>query len=127
MPIKNSHLSLIAKLALVVWGVVSLLQGAGLSFFIFGPNQNTQAFFIDLVYMSVLAAGLLSFLSSRIASLLLCASAIAALAILFWTNSFGHGAGSANSLVFAVIIRPALASWLLFILSRWEKKPLGCV
>ena len=121
MQIAKNHFILIAKIMVMLWGVVSLLQGAGLSFFVSGADQYRQTSFINLVYVSVFVASLVSLLSSRIASLLLFLSTLGALAILFWTNSFGHGLESTGSLLLAIAIRPALASVLFFFLSRWER------
>ena len=120
MPLAKSHLIMIAKIVIMLWGVVSLLQGAGLSFFVSGADQYRQTSFINIVYVSVFVASLLSLLSSRIASLLLFLSTVSALAILFWTNFFGHGQESAGSLLSAIALRPALASVLFFFLSLWE-------
>jgi len=122
MQIAKNHFILIAKIMVMLWGVVSLLQGAGLSFFVSGADQYRQTSFINLVYVSVFVASLVSLLSSRIASLLLFLSTLGALAILFWTNSFGHGLGSTGSLLLAIAIRPALASVLFFFLFRWERR-----
>jgi hypothetical protein len=124
MPLRSNRTNVILKLTLVAWGG-NLAQGAALSFFVSGAHQNRETSFIDLVYGSVLVGGLVSLLSSRVGSLLLFASAVAALAMLLWTNSSGLGLGPAGSLVLEVAVRPALGSLLLLILFRWEKRSAG--
>lgn len=122
MPIAKGHWVFVAKIVIMLWGVACLLQGAGLSFFVSGTDQYRQTTFINLVYVSVFVASLVSLLSSRIASLLLLLSTVGALGLLFWTNSFGHGQASAGSLLLAIAVRPALASVLFFFLYRWESR-----
>jgi hypothetical protein len=119
---KNPY-ALTVKVALVVWGIASLLQGAGLSFFINGADQYRQTAFIELAYDSLFVGALISFLWSRIASVLLLGATLAALAILLWTRSFGHGASFAPPLLWAIAIRPALGALVLFLLSFYEGRP----
>jgi hypothetical protein len=98
---KNPH-SLTVKVALVVWGIASLLQGAGLSFLVNGPDQYRQTGFIELVYYSLFVGALISFLWSRIASVVLLGATLGALAILLWTRSFGQGASYAPPQLWAI-------------------------
>ncbi len=112
--------ALAVKIAIVVWDVDSFLQGVVLSFFVNGAHQHRQILFIELVYESVFVGGLISFLWSRIASIALCGATLGALAILLWTRSFGHGASYAPPLLWAIAVRPALASLVLFLLSFYE-------
>jgi hypothetical protein len=122
MPLNKNPYILAAKLAILVWGVISLMQGAGLSFFISGAHQDRQIAFIALVYDSVFVASLISLLSSRLAWLILFGAAVAAIAILFWTNFFGHGREYAPALVLSIATRPVLGSLLFFLIAHYEKR-----
>jgi hypothetical protein len=123
LTINKNPYALTVKVALVVWGIASLLQGAGLSFLVNGPDQYRQTAFIELVYFSLFVGALISFLWSRIASVVLLGATLGALAILLWTRSFGHGASFAPSLLWAIAIRPALGALILFLLSFYEWRP----
>jgi hypothetical protein len=123
LTINKNPYALTVKVALVVWGIASLLQGAGLSFFINGADQYRQTAFIELAYDSLFVGALISFLWTRIASVLLLGATLAALAILLWTRSFGHGASFAPPLLWAIAIRPALGALILFALSFYEGRP----
>ena len=116
---KNPY-ALTVKISLLVWGIASFLQGAGLSFVVNGPDQYRQTAFIELVYCSLFVGALISFLWSRIASVVLLGATLGALAILLWTRSFGHGASYAPPLLWAVAMRPALGALVLFLLSLYE-------
>ena len=123
MSLNKNTFVLTAKLAIVAWGIASLLQGAALSFFVNGANQYRQTAFIELVYDSVFIGGLVSLFWSLIASGALFVATLAALAILLWTRSFGHGASFAPPLLWAIAIRPALGALVLFLLSFYEGRP----
>jgi hypothetical protein len=103
-------------IVLGLWGLVSAFQGAGLSLFISGPHQYAATDFIELVYFGVLAGVLVSLISARLASVLLCAAAIAAFIILFLTDGFGHGLATAKSFLWAIALRPVLAAVVLLAL-----------
>jgi hypothetical protein len=125
MPLNKSGISLMVKIAVLIWGVDSLIKGAGYQFFI-GENDpygQSQVVFSDLVYGTLLVTALLSFLSTWIASLLLLLSAVVSSAILIWTNTFGHGLQLTDPFVLDIALRPALGSLVFFILSRWVKDP----
>jgi hypothetical protein len=109
------------KVAIISWGIVGLIDGATISFFVSGAHQYRQTAFIELVYDSVFVAGFISLLSSRIAAFCLSAAALAALAILLWTRTFGHGPSYAPSLLLAIAIRPALIALVLFLTDRYER------
>jgi hypothetical protein len=120
MPLNKAPLIFAAKLAVILWGAISVWQGAALSFFVSGAHQYRQTAFIELVYESVLVAGLVSLLSSRVAGFLLCGAVLASAALLFWTGTFGHGPASAPPLLLAIAIRPALGALVLLFISRYE-------
>ena len=120
--LSRNPFSLGAKLVLLIWGIVSLLQDAGLSFFVGGANQYSQTGFIELVYDSVFVGALIGILSSRIASMLLGISTIAAFMMLYITHSFGHGSPTVWTEMIAIAIRPALASVILLTLAVYEKR-----
>lgn len=125
MPLSKNRISVIVRMALLIWGGLSLMRGAGLEFFISesDPYLHSAGAFIYLVYGALFWLTLLSFLSVWIASLLLLISVIASSAILIWTNAFGHGLPWAAPFIWDIALRPALGSLVLFILSRWVKEP----
>ena len=126
MPLLDKNLFvLVVKLALLFWGIENMLQGLGLSFFVYGNNQYMQTSFIGLVYASVLLAVLVSFLSNRIAIVILCCSTVAALAILWRTKAFGLGVSTAESLVGTIAMRPILALGVLLLLSLCGQRSLS--
>ena len=121
----KNPVTLVAKLLVVIWGIVGLLQGAALSFFISGADRYSPIAFVELVYDSVFVAGLISFFSSRIASYVLFGATLVAIAILSWTRTFGHGAATAPSLLLAIAIRPALGTLVFFFISLYEGRLAG--
>jgi hypothetical protein len=102
--------------ALGLWGLVSAIQGAGLSLFVSGPHQYTDTIFIELVYFGVIAAVLVSLISARVASFLLGVAAVTAVTMLYRTGGFGHGSATAGSFLRAIALRPALAALILLAL-----------
>ena len=125
MPISKSQISIIVKIALLIWGGVLWIKGAGFQFFIRENDlyRDSEMIFSNLTYLTLFVATLLSFFSSWIASLLLFLSAIASLAILTWTNMFGHGMSWAGPFILDIARGPALGSLVFFLLSRWIKDP----
>jgi hypothetical protein len=99
-----------------LWGLVSAVQGAGLSLFVSGANQYTDTTFIEIIYFSVIAGVLVSLISARLAFLLLGIAAIAAVTILYQTGGFGHGSATVRSFLWAIALRPVLASLVLLVL-----------
>jgi hypothetical protein len=102
--------------ALGLWGLMSSIQGAGLSLFVSGPNQYTDTSFIELVYFSVITGVLMSLISARLASLLLGLAAITAVIMLYRTDGFGHSLVTAKPLLLAIVLRPVLAGLVLLAL-----------
>src|SRR5580698_4662835 len=103
LSINKNLFALAIKVVIVIWGILNVLQGAGLSFIISGPDGYKQSAFIELVYGTVFIAGLISvLLSSRLAAFALCGATFAATVILLWTGIFGHGASYAAPLVLAI-------------------------
>ena len=121
MPLTKSQIAVLVKIAVLIWGGISLVKGAGLEFFMSGTGKEVAVTFCNLVYGTVLIAALLSFLSSWLAGFFLLSSTIASSAILIWTNTFGHGLSSAGPFILDIIFRPALGSLVFFLLSRWVK------
>lgn len=118
--INQRRVELVVLITLGLWGLVSAIQGAGLSFFVYGPHQFRDETFIELVYCSVISGVVVSLISARLAAILSCIATVAAVIILHETNTFGHGAANARSFLWAIAVRPALASVFLFLLP-----PLG--
>jgi hypothetical protein len=125
----EKKLAIIAtKLALFVWGLISVFQGIRLDLVSdeHAPFAEFEELFIYLVYASVLFVGTFSFASSRATSFALGVIAVLAFGILIWTNSVPDALGLALShmeLVSAVVLRPAAASIILFIVSDFERRP----
>lgn len=114
------------KTALTLWGVVSTVLGAarGVGIDLHAPDADWAGAFVVLSYYSVLAIGIFGFASSRVASKLLGLSAVLALAILVLTQPLANGLGLGLSFQSAlgIILRgPALASFLLLVISRSER------
>lgn len=115
------------KIALTLWGAVSVLQGAarGVAIDTHAPYANWAGAFLFLSYYSVLAIGIFSFVSSRVVSLLLGLSTALAFAVLALTRPLDDGLGlglSFHSALGVILLRPALASFLLFITSRFYNR-----
>ena len=125
MLLSKNRISVVVKIAVLIWGVLTLIEGAGLEFFMreSDPFWNSETIFSNLVYLTLFFVTLLSFLSTWIASLVLLLSAVSSLGIWIWTNSFGHGVSWADPLLLDIALRPALGALVLFVLSRWVKDP----
>ena len=116
MPSVSKRIELPVLITLGLWGLVSAVQGAGLSMFVSGPHQYRDTFFIELVYDSIIAGVLIGLVSPRLAAGLLCAAALISVVLIYQTNAFGHGAATGQSLLWAIVLRPALAAVILFFL-----------
>jgi hypothetical protein len=112
----RTRLEIPILVALGLWGLMSSIQGAGLSLFVSGPHQYTDTTFIELVYFSVITAVLVSLISSRLASILLGIAAIICIITLYETDGFGHGSATSRSLLLAIALRPLLAALVLLAL-----------
>jgi hypothetical protein len=125
MPLNKGGISIVVKIAVLIWGGLTLVKGAGYEFFIreSDPYKTSMSLFSDLTYGTLIVAALLSFLSTWIASFLLLLAVIGSSAILIWTNTFGHGLPWADPFIWDIALRPALGSLVFFILSRWIKDP----
>jgi hypothetical protein len=125
MPLSKNGISVMVKIAALIWGGITLVKGAGFEFFIreSDPYKNSMSLFSILTYGTLIVAALLSFLSTRIASLLLLLSVIGSSAILIWTNTFGGGLSLADPFIWDIALRPALGLLVFFVLSRWVKDP----
>lgn len=99
--------------ALGLWGLVSAIQGAGLSMFVSGPHQYADTTFIELVYFTVIAGVLVSLLSAWSASLLLAVTTITAVTMLYDTGGLGQDSTTTRSLLWAIALRPLLAAIVL--------------
>jgi hypothetical protein len=114
------------KIVLTLWGIVAALQGAARSA---GsdpqaPNSNWTGAFLFFSYYSVLAIGIFGFVSSRVVSILLSLSTALALGILVLNRPFENGLGlglSFHSALGVILLRPALAAVLFFVISRSER------
>ena len=116
MPSISKRLELPILVALGLWGLASALQGAGLSMFVSGPHQYRDTAFIELVYESVIAGVIIGLVSPRLAAILSCVATVISVALVYETNAFGHGSATAQSLLWATLLRPALSAMLLFFL-----------
>jgi hypothetical protein len=118
--------SVVLKMALTLWGIVSVLLGAAQSVGLDPDARHSSwAFaFVFLSYYSVLVMGMFGLLWSRIVSALLGLSALCAITILVLArpdaNGLGLGLSFASAL--AVILRgPVLTGLILFFISRSER------
>jgi hypothetical protein len=125
-PMSALILGLLLRIWLLVWGVISVLQGASIESTI--NAQMTRAswapVFVYVVYASALIGALLSFVSARIAGLAMVIVTFASLTIFLttdaWHSSLGLG-GSPSALLIAIALRPVLAGLILFVISRSER------
>ncbi len=114
------------KIAIVVWGLFSALQGAALDAMSNdgASSARLETGFVSLVYLSVLVGGLFSFVSSKLMAVLFAVVTLIAVLLLFSTRAVndGFGLGKSNAaLILAIAIRPAASSLALFIASYLEK------
>jgi hypothetical protein len=114
--IKNRWFEVSVLIALGLWGLVSVIQGAALGMFVSGPDQYRATTFIELVYESVFGGVLIALFSPRLGAILTFAAALVAVIIVYQTGAFGHGSETAKSFFEAIVIRPGLATVLLGIL-----------
>jgi hypothetical protein len=122
----SRSVSVTMKIALTLWGIVSVLLGAARSVGVDpdAPHSNWAVAFILLSYWSVLVIGMFGLIYSRIVSALLGLSALAAVTILVLTQPTNDGLGLGLSFLAAlgVILRgPVLAGLILFAISRSER------
>jgi len=118
--------SVVLMIAIIVWGVVSLLLGAaqGVSLDPQAPDADWAGAFVFLAYYSVLIIGSFGIVAARVVSILLGLSAIFAFVILVLAQPFADGLGLGLSFraSLGVILRgPALVGLLLFVISRSER------
>ena len=125
-PMSALILGLLLRIWLLVWGVISVLQGASIESTINAQmtRPSWAPVFIYLVYASALIGALLSFVSARIAGLAMVIVTFASLTIFLttdaWHSSLGLG-GSPSALLIAIALRPVLAGLILFVISRSER------
>jgi len=126
MPMINRIVSIILKIALTLWGIVSVLLGAarGVGIDPDAPHSFWAVAFVLLSYHSVLVIGMFGLIWSRIVSALFALSAMFAVTILVLTQPTANGLGLGLSFPSAlgVILRgPVLAGLILFVISRSER------
>ena len=119
-------LGLLLRIWLLVWGVISVLQGASIESMINAQATHVSwaPVFVYLVYSSALVGALLSFVSTRAAGLAMIFVTLASVAIFSTTSAWQSGLGLGGSplaLLLAIALRPALAAALLLALWRTEK------
>jgi len=102
--------------ALMVWGLVCVMQGAALGMFSPGTDPYQDVFFNALVYASVLASVLVYLFSGTLASVLMWGATFVALTILFGSHGVGHASGTVRSLVWAIALRPGLSALVMSLL-----------
>jgi hypothetical protein len=116
MPSINRRLEPPILLILGAWGLISAFQGAGLSMFVSGLHQYRDTAFIELVYDSVIVAVMIALVSPRVSAALSLIAGLVAAVVVLKTNAFGHGAASAKSLLWAIVLRPGVTAVLLSLL-----------
>jgi hypothetical protein len=118
----NRPATIAIKAALVIWGLINVLEGSSRS--AFSSDSAPFAFlatpFVALVYGSVLIGGSFAFVSSRIVSYLLLAVSLASLGILLVARDGLGIALSFREALLAILLRPALACLILYAVSRRE-------
>jgi len=116
MSLKYRVLETVIFTGLIFWGLVSLIQGAGLSIFVGGEHQVRDEIFIELLYCSVVVAALLGLFYPRVVAAIAMSLACLLIIMLFLSNGFGHGNTTIKPLLWAIVFRPFLAGLLLFLL-----------
>lgn len=102
--------------SLTLWGLMSVVRGAGLSFVASGPNQYRDVEFIELVFESVLGGVFVALLSPRLAAVLSLIATVVAGVVVYQTNGFGHGWVTEKALFWEIAIRSGAATVLLSLL-----------
>jgi hypothetical protein len=128
MPEITRPSSVIILIAIIAWGVVSVLLGAAQSVGVDPQalDANWAGAFVFLAYYSVLVIGSFGIVAARLVSILLGLSASFAFMILVLAQPFADGLGLGLSFgaALGVIFRgPALAGLVLLVVSRSERKP----
>jgi hypothetical protein len=129
-PMSALILGLLLRIWLLVWGVISVLQGASIENVINAQvaHASWAPVFIYVVYSSAFMGALLSIVSARIAGSTMIIVTVASLTMFFMTDAWHDGlrlGGSPTGLLIAIALRPALAAVLLLALSRAEKSSRG--
>lgn len=120
MPLGKRIFTIAAKLAIAIWGVSNIIQGAALSFFI--QNDNLAGIYVEVVYGSSIVAALISFVSTSVAILLLLAAILTSVGTLFLSKAWGFGTSDSYSFVEAIALRPGLSLVVLLVVGRLEEK-----
>ena len=122
MSLKSRYFEVPVLTGLIVWGLMSSVQGMGLSFFLYGPNQYRDDAFITGLYFSVIIAAIIGMFAARVAAFISSATAIILVITVLATSGLGHDSDTVKSLIWAIVWRPILAALFLFLLP-----PLGPV
>lgn len=116
MSLKSRYFEVPVLTGLIVWGLISSVQGMGLSFFLNGPNQNRDDAFITALYFSVIIAALIGMFEARAAAFISLVTAIFLVITVLVTSGLGHDSDTMKSFIWAIVWRPILAALLLFLL-----------
>ena len=122
MSLDKNPSRLTVKVLLLLWGILSMAQGAALGFFVSGSDDYSDSYFIELVYCTVLVSALISFFSARTAALLSLAATAGSLTILFASSSLTSNPVIKKSLLLAVANRPFLAAVALILCACFEPR-----
>ena len=99
--------------ALFVWGAISLIHGAAISFFINGKDDPSSGLVVGLTYSGVMLAFVAGLLHARITAVVSIILSVGLIGVLVTSNGLAHGSEAASALIFAVISRSLLAGLLL--------------
>lgn len=122
----SKSVSVIMKVALALWGIVSVLLGAARAVGMDpdAPHSRWAGAFVLLSYYSVLVVGMFGLIWSRVVSAILGICALCAITILVLSQPAANGLGLGLSFLAAlgVILRgPVLTGLILFVISRSER------
>lgn len=116
MSLRKNLLEISVLTGLILWGAISLFQGAGLSLFVSGQHQMRDELFIEVLYCSVIIISFVGLFRARVAAYMSILIATFLLITVFMTDGFAHGLIASEPLMWAIFWRPFLAGFLLFLL-----------
>jgi hypothetical protein len=114
MPILVKRIRTSVLIGLAFWGLINSWEGAALSMFIHGPNQQRDAWFYHAVYGTVIYVSVLSLLSSRLAAAIASIATLLSAAIVWHTDGFGRGPVVLRAWLWTIALRPGLAAVVLW-------------
>jgi len=120
----NRNLLFAFKIAMIVWGFLSFVLGAGVSSFYLENDSlmSRVGVFIIVTYCSVLLSSLIALLSIRVAAALSALAALSAVALIVLSRQFGNPLNVPSYWLSDIAIRPGLAALVFCALARVENK-----